>query len=217
MQDYAARRRTMVDTQVRPSDVTKLPIIEAMLHVPREIHLPQNRREAAYVGENLILPNGSVTLAPRTLAKMLEALDPSAVDLVLDVGCGLGYSTAVTARLAEAVVGLEADESVAEEAEAILDAQGVFNAAIIAGPLANGAPKHGPYDVIMIQGGVEKLPEPLADQLKDGGRIACLFMEGPLGVCRIGYKAAGRITWRDSFNAAAPVLPGFERAEEFSL
>lgn len=217
MPDYAERRRIMVDTQVRPSDVTKYPIIDAMLTVPREHHVPDNLREAAYIGEHLDLGQGRVMLDPRTLAKMFDALDVGGDDLVLDVGCALGYSTAVAARLAEAVVGLEEIETLADEAEAILAADGVDNAVVVPGPLAGGSPRHGPFDAIIVQGGIERLPEALAEQLKDGGRIVCLFMEGALGVCRLGYKSRGRIAWRDVFNGAAPVLPGFERAHEFSL
>ena len=109
MTDFAARRTMMVDTQVRPSDVTRFPIIDAMLRVPREAFVPTRLREVAYLGENLDLGGGRVVLAPRTLAKILDALDIEGDDLVLDIGAGHGYSAAVIARLAEAVVGLEDD------------------------------------------------------------------------------------------------------------
>ncbi|WP_212524496.1 protein-L-isoaspartate O-methyltransferase [Actibacterium sp. MT2.3-13A] len=217
MPDYAARRRTMVDTQVRPSDVTKFPIIEAMLSVPRESYVPAARREAAYVGNNLELGGGRVMLEPRTLAKMLDALDIQPDELVLDLGCGLGYSTAVIARLAEAVVGVEENAEMAAEAQATLSQQGVDNAAVIEGPLAEGAARHGPYDVIVLQGAAEHMPQAVLDQVKEGGRIAALFMEGALGACRIGYKLDGVVSWRVAFNAGAPVLPGFERQRAFTL
>ena len=103
MIDFAQRRTMMVDTQVRPNDVTKFPIIEAMLAIPREVFVPGAQREAAYVGGNVEIAPGRVVLEARTLAKMLDALDIRPSDLVLDVGCGLGYSTAVIARMAEAV------------------------------------------------------------------------------------------------------------------
>ena len=80
-----------------------------------------------------------------------------------------------------------------------------------------GAAEHGPYDVIVLQGGVQHLPEGLTYQLKDGGRIACLFMDGALGVVRIGYKIDGKMTWRFAFNAGAPVIPGFEKHAAFTL
>ncbi|MCH5372745.1 MAG: hypothetical protein JJ992_02125, partial [Planctomycetes bacterium] len=109
MTDYATRRVVMVDTQVRPSDVTKFPIIEAMLSVPRETFVPDAWREAAYAGENIPLGGGRVVLEPRTLAKMLDALNVDNDELVLDVGCGLGYSSAVVARMAQAVIAIEED------------------------------------------------------------------------------------------------------------
>jgi protein-L-isoaspartate(D-aspartate) O-methyltransferase len=148
---------------------------------------------------------------------MLEALDLGPSDLVLHVGCGLGYGSAVMARLAEAVVAIEADEAMAAEAEAALASEGVDNVAVLAGPLAAGAAKHGPYDAILIEGGVETVPEAILAQLKEGGRIAALFMEGALGTVKVGRKAAGTVGWRTAFNAAAPVLPGFEVKREFSL
>lgn len=217
MTDFATRRTMMVDTQVRPSDVTKFPIIEAMLAVPREVYVPRDRREAAYVGENLVLSPRRVVLEPRTLAKLLDALDIQPNEIVLDLGCGLGYSSAVIARLAEAVIAVEEDAALAAEAEKTLSQEGVDNAVVVAGPLAAGCAKHGPYDIITLQGAIEVLPDALAAQLKEGGRIGCVFMEGALGVARIGYKVDGVITWRFVFNAAAPVLPGFEARPGFIL
>lgn len=217
MSDFATRRVMMVDTQVRPSDVTKFPIIEAMLSVPREVFVPQAKREAAYVGENLDIGGGRVVLEARTLAKMLDALDVQPTELVLDLGCGLGYSTAVIARLADAVVAVEEDEALAAEAQRSLSAEGVDNAAVVMGTLTTGDARHAPFDVITIQGGVEVVPQAILDQLKDGGRIGAVFMEGALGVARVGYKIDGAVTWRQVFNAAAPVLPGFAAPRGFVL
>jgi protein-L-isoaspartate(D-aspartate) O-methyltransferase len=215
MTDYPLRRRIMVDTQVRPSDVTKYPIIEAMLSVPRELFVPAGRREAAYIGENLPIAPGRVMLEPRTFAKMLDALDIGNDELALVVGTGLGYSAAVVARLAEAVVAVEEDAALAAEAEAALSEVGADNVAVVAAPLTEGAAQHGPYDVILVEGAVEVLPPAIAAQLKEGGRIACLFADGPLGVCRIGFRVGDSMSWRGSFDASAPVLPGFARQPDF--
>lgn len=217
MTDFATRRVMMVDTQVRPSDVTKFPIIEAMLSVPREVYVPRPLREAAYMGENIVLGAGRVILEPRTLAKMLDALDIHPNETVLDVGCALGYSSAVIARLAEAVVAVEEDASLGAEAQGLLSAEAVDNAAVIVAPLSEGASKHGPYDVITIQGGVEAVPQALIDQLKIGGRISAVFMDGQLGSVRIGHKRESGVDWRFAFNAAAPVLPGFAKERAFAL
>lgn len=217
MADFAARRTAMVDTQVRPSDVTSFPIIEAMLAVPRELFVPASKVEVAYAGDNIDLGEGRVVLEPRTLAKMLEAVDIQPDELVLDVAAGLGYSSAVAARLGEAVIALEEDEALAREAERALAETGADNVAVVVGPLAEGNPRHGPYDVILVEGAVEHMPQALADQLKEGGRICAIFMDGALGAVRVGYKFDGHITWRFAFNAGAPVLPGFEKRRAFVL
>ena len=217
MTDFARRRTTMVDTQVRPSDVTKFPIIDAMLTVPREVFVPADKREAAYVGEHVDLGNGRVVLDPRTLAKMLEAAEIDLDDLVLDIGTGLGYSSAVAARMADAVIALEDNADTVAEAERALAEAGADNVAVVEGPLAEGASRHGPYDVILIQGGVERVPEALTDQLKEGGRIVAIFLEGRLGVVRVGHKIDGAVSWRFAFNAGAPLLSGFEAAHAFAL
>jgi len=217
MSDFATRRTMMVDTQIRPSDVTKFPIIDAMLTVAREDFVPAAQREAAYLGENLDMGQGRVLLDPRTLAKMLDALAVGNDDLVLDVGCGMGYSAAVIAHMAEAVVAVESDESLAAEAQEALGLAGADNVMVHAGPLAQGAGAQGPYDVIIVQGGVADVPEALTAQLKEGGRMACIFMDGALGEVRIGHKHAGRMNWRMSFNAGAPVLEGFDRVDAFQL
>ncbi|NSX56165.1 protein-L-isoaspartate O-methyltransferase family protein [Parasulfitobacter algicola] len=217
MSDFAARRTMMVDTQVRPSDVTKFPIINAMLSVPREEYVPDAQREAAYVGENMHIGNGRMMLEPRTLAKLLDALAIQNDELVLDIGCGLGYSSAVIAHIAEAVVAIEDDEIMADAAQSNLSEQNIDNAAVVFDPLSNGAAKHGPYDVIVVQGGVETVPVPILDQLKEGGRIACIFMQGALGQAKIGYKTDDGISWRFIFNATAPILSGFQNTKAFQL
>lgn len=217
MADFAQRRTTMVDTQVRPSDVTKFPIIDAMLRVPREMFVPGDKREAAYAGENIDLGGGRVVLEPRTLAKMLEAADIQPDEMVLDVGAGLGYSSALAARLGEAVIALEENADMAAEAERALAEAGIDNVAVVEGPLSEGAAKHGLYDVILVQGAVGHMPESLTNQLKDGGRIVAIFAEGALGVVRVGYRIDGAVNWRYAFNAGAPVLPGFEASRAFVL
>lgn len=217
MTDFSTRRTTMVDTQVRPSDVTKYTVIDAMLSVPREAFVPRDQIEAAYVGENLMIGNGRAILEPRTLGKMLDAADIQNDELVLDIGCGLGYSSAVVSHFAEAVVAVEDDEALAGEAQSLLSEHGADNVALHCGALVEGAPAHGPYDVILLQGAVETVPEGLIAQIKDGGRIVALFKEGALGVVRVGHKIEGNLHWRFSFNANAPVLAGFEKEIAFAL
>ncbi len=217
MADFTQRRITMVDTQVRPNDVTKFPIIDAMLAVPREEFVPDAARDLAYMGGPIDLGDGRQVMEARDIAKLIDALDVTPNDLVLEIGAGMGYTAALLARLAEAVVSLEEDADLAREAEAALNAQEVDNAAVIQGPLTEGSPKHGPYDAIAIFAGVETVPDALVDQLKDGGHIAAIFMDGALGEARVGHKVNGKLSWRMAFNATAPVLPGFAKEESFAL
>ena len=217
MTDYATRRTMMVDTQIRPSDVTKFPIISAMLSVPRENFVPRDKREAAYMGDNIDLGGNRTILDPRTFAKMLDALDIQPTDFVLDIGMGLGYSAAVLSQLGEAVVAVEDDQTRFDEASEALGDFGADNVIPHLGELAEGAEEHGSYDVILIQGAVEHVPDTVLGQLKEGGKIACLFAEGALGTVKIGYKLDGRMYWRASFNAGAPTLDGFQRHRAFTL
>ena len=217
MSDFSTRRVMMVDTQVRPSDVTKFPIIAAMLSVPREDYVPAAQREAAYIGLNIEYAAGRVVLEPRTLSKLLDFLDIAPNDHVLDVGAGFGYAAAVLAEMQASVVAVEADAGAAASASAHLAAAGLDGVKFISGPLHDGAPAEAPFDVILIEGGVEEVPAALVGQLKNGGRIGAIFMQGALGTVRIGLKRDGVVNWRFAFNATAPVLPGFAAARKFML
>ena len=217
MTDYKTRRKIMVDTQIRPSDVTKFPIIDAFLSVPREKFVPDGKREAAYIGENFEIDQGRILLEPRTLAKLLDALDIHKDELVLDIGSGLGYSSAIISLIAEVVIAVEDDSSLVSEAEEILSEIGVDNVVVQIGKLEDGAPEHGPYDVIILQGGVGDIPGSILNQLKNGGRVGAIYIEDGLGTAKIGFKLNDKINWRYSFNAAAPVLPGFFKQKDFVL
>ena len=179
MSDFSTRRVMMVDTQVRPSDVTKFPIIAAMLAIPRESFVPVAQREAAYVGLNLPLSPGRVVLEARTLAKLLDFLDIKPGDRVMDLGSGYGYAAAVLAEMGAHVVAVEEDAAMADAARAHLP-----GVTVVTGPLHAGAASNGPYDAIVVQGAVEQVPDAILAQLKDGGRIGALFMQGALGTAR---------------------------------
>jgi len=211
MTDFASRRVTMVDTQVRPQDVTKFPIIAAMLSIAREAYVPEAAREAAYVGLNLTLAPRRVVLEVRSLAKLLDALDVTPGESALVVAAGYGYAAAVLADMGTKVTALESDAAMASAAKVNLAGK----AEVVEGALASGV--KGAFDVILIEGAIEALPEAIAGQLAEGGRIGAIFMEGPLGIAKIGHKLNGKIGWRQVFNATAPVLPGFEARRGFVL
>ena len=212
MSDFSTRRVMMVDTQVRPSDVTKFPIIAAMLAVPRESFVPEAQKEAAYAGLNVALSRDRVVLEARSLAKLLDFLDIQPGDRVMDLGAGYGYASAVMAEMGCDVVAVEEDATMAQAARAGLPGVKVVTAALTAGAAADG-----PFDAIVVQGAVEQVPDAILAQLCEGGRIGALFMQGALGTARIGLMQDGRVTWRNVFNATAPVLPGFAVRRGFVL
>ncbi len=217
MTDYAAARLAMVDCQVRPSDVTAYPIIDALLTVKKEEFVPANRRSIAYAGDHIELAPGRVVLDGRTLGKMLDAIMIDADDLVLDLGCGMGYVAAVLGRLGATIVAVESDEDMAAAATEALANEQAFNVIVETGALASGAPDHGPYDAIFVEGAIETLPEAIEGQLKIGGRVVAIVVDGVVGQARVGVKTESGITWRRAFDATAPVLPGFEVEKAFEF
>jgi len=217
MTDFDAARRSMVDGQIRPSDVTNYAVIEAMLWAPRERFVPKSRREIAYAGTEIEVAPGRALIEPRVLAKMIEAAEIGPDDLVLDLAPGTGYSTAVIGRIAEAVVAIEPDADLAARARQVLAELEVDNAAVSVGRPSEGDPLHGPYDVILINGAVETLPEGLADQLKDGGRLVAIFTDTGAGQCRVVTRAGKAFTDRYAFDGSAPVVEGFERPMAFEF
>lgn len=217
MLDFAQARTTMVDTQVRPNDVTRFQVIEAMLTVPREVFVPAARRAIAYAGGEVPLPGGRVLLEPRTLAKLIDALDPGPGELALDVAAATGYAAALLGRMTGAVVAVD-EPALSTAAEAALAEAGVANVAVVEGAPSAGWAAQAPYDAIVVSGGaVEVIPDAVLDQLAEGGRIAALFLRGDLGVARLGRKIRGEVSWRDLFNANAPLLPGFARPRGFTF
>ena len=217
MSDLSTARTAMVDRQVRPSDVTSFPIIEAMLAVPRERYVPASQRAVAYADLAVSLGDGREMLDPRTFAKLLDGARIGPDDLVLDVAPGFGYSTAVIARMAAAVIAVEPDEAMASAASDALSALEVDNALVSQGDAAVGDPDHGPYDAIFVNVGVAGPPEGLLAQLKDGGRLVAIEMSGGAGRAVAYVKTGDRFATRRLFDAATPVAPWFAAEEAFAL
>ena len=214
--DFAVTRRMMVDGQVLTRDVFDPDLLAAMLAVPRERFVPPAQGALAYLDRNLPLTaDGSrCLLQPMVLARLLQAADITATDHVLDVGCGTGYSSALLARLAGSVVALEEDKDLAAFARRVLR-ELAPEVEVVEGLLKTGWPAAGPYDVIVLNGAAEIIPEPLFAQLKDGGRLVGIEGEGPATKARIYCSIRGEISGRSITEAAAPLLPGFARPPEF--
>jgi len=209
MFDAATARRMMVDGQVRTADVTNPELIAAMLAVPRERFVPAALAEQAYLDSDIPIGEGRALIKPMVLAKLLQAARVRRDDHVLDVGCGTGYSCAVLSRLAGAVVGLEENAALAQQAREALGAIGAAGVTIVTGPMNAGSSAAAPYDLILLDGATEIVPETLGRQLKPDGRLVCVFGGAPPGKAMLYRVIERQLVGRPIFDAGAPVLPGF--------
>jgi protein-L-isoaspartate(D-aspartate) O-methyltransferase len=218
MFDFAAARRMMVDGQVRTADVTDPRIIAAMLELPRERFVPERNAALAYLDLDVPVNEGAPTrrlLKPMVLAKLVQAAEIGPQDRALDLACGTGYSTALLTRLAASVVALEEDATLAGHTRDNLAAVGAGSAEVVTGPLPEGWPARGPYDVILINGSVEIVPERLIRQLKAGGRLVAVVGRPPGGKATRFLASGGKASALPVFDAAAPPLPAFAEPPAF--
>jgi protein-L-isoaspartate(D-aspartate) O-methyltransferase len=214
--DFAAARLNMVDSQLRTNKVADEALLDAFLKVPRERFVPVVFHDAAYFDDNLPLGNGRALLEPMILARLLNEARIGAADKVLDIGSATGYGTAIIARLAASVVGVEEDADLARQARARLAELGVLHATIVDGPMAQGHAAGAPYDVIVIEGAVAAVPDIVADQLAEGGRLVTVVKIGAgMGRATVMNRVQGTLSRRPLCDASAPLLPGFTPAPSF--
>lgn len=213
--DFDAARETMVESQIRTADVTDLNLLSSFRNMARERFVPASRMALAYGDAVIEYDDGRCLLRPRDFAKLVQAVDIQPDEVVLDIACARGYSTAVISRLADTVVGLETDDENVDRATTLLTDAGVLNAAVVKGDLKRGAPEHGPFDVIMVNGAVAAPSDAWFGQLTNGGRLAVIVKTGPIGRATVYTKSGNAIGDRVAFDANAPYLPGFEPARGF--
>jgi len=228
MIDFGTQRRNMVESQVRTSDITDRRILRAMLETPREVFVPAAMRVRAYADADVeLVPAGSghaarALLAPRTFARLVQLAGIEESDAVLDVGTATGYSAAIIARLAATVVALECDEGLADEARNVLSRLSRSNVRLVTGDLSEGCAQESPYDAILVEGAIAQRPAGLLEQLKHDGRLVAILAPadadaGALGKAVIWRRLGATFDETIAFDAAAPVLPGFEKALEFTF
>jgi len=219
MSGFSTARQKMVDGQVRPSDITDIRIIDAMLAVPREAFVPENQRALAYLDLDLDVSGGASAkrflIKPVVTAKTLQAAEIKDTDNVLVVGCATGYAAAVAAKLAGQVTATEGDPSLATKATAILAQIGLGRVTIKAAPAAEGDMAQAPFDVIILNGATEITPDRLYRQLKDGGRLVGVFATTQPPRATVVTHSHDDFGHRALFDATVPVLPGLERLPAF--
>ncbi len=203
----------MVGTQVRPNDVTGRSLSGALLRTPREAYLPKSLEAVAYTEKPLETSPGRWLWAPRDFGKLIEETEIEAGERVLNIAAGSGYVSAVLAAMGAHVTALEDDEALVGELASRFAASG--NIEVAKGALADAGGLAGPFDVIVVGGAVEVVPERWLALLAEGGRLAAAVRTGGVGRARIYLKSNGIVSSRTPFDCTPPILPGFEAAEEF--
>jgi len=215
MSNFAAQRQHMVQNQLLPNKVDDARIAAAMLEVPRERFVPKEVAGVAYLDDDLEIAAGRFLMEPMVLARLLQAANPQAAELALDVGCATGYSSAVLAQLVGTVVGLESDEALAAQATSVLADLAVDNAVVVEGALTEGKADQGPYNLILLGGAVGVVPPALTDQLDEGGRLICVIADNGIGRATVMTRRGDTILVEEIFDAMVPPLPGFEKTAGF--
>ena len=216
MMDFAAARTNMVESQIRPNKVTDPGLISALESAPRELFVPEDLKSLAYIDEDLQIAEGRYLMEPMVLARLLQAAEVGPEDMVLDVGSGPCYSTAILAKLAATVVALESDRELATRGNEVLSELGIDNAVVVEGDLMEGYAKQAPYDVILLGGAISEVPEVFEEHLAEGGRLITVLRNAKgLGRAVLMRKTGGRLAQRTLFECGTPNLPGFQREPGF--
>ncbi|MEM6464072.1 MAG: protein-L-isoaspartate O-methyltransferase [Pseudomonadota bacterium] len=221
--DFEQARIRMVDNQIRTTDVTSHPVLDAFLSVPRENFVPMAMRALAYIDDDILLHKGEdglpgrYVMEPSPLAKLLQLASVGKTDVVLEIGCATGYVSALISLLADSVVALESDVRLADMAGERLSDMGYDNVAVVTGPLAEGYQPEAPYDVIFIGGSVEELPHALFDQLRSGGRLVVVEGHGNASQANLYVRDGNHTSARHAFNTSVRPLPGFGKKIAFDF
>ena len=215
MNDFTIARLNMVESQVRPNGITDRRIIAAIETVPRESFVPESRRAIAYMDEDVPLETSDRAEGPRALievmafARMLQHAAIKPTDKVLVVGAETGYGATVISQIAASVVALECDKGLVHRARTHLADRA--NVTVLEAPLAAGAPSHQPFDVILLEGRAEEVPQTLLDQLADDGRLVAVVGETDTAQACVYSRSGGAIAVRQVFDASVAALPGLKK------
>ncbi|NVJ93728.1 MAG: protein-L-isoaspartate O-methyltransferase [Methylocystaceae bacterium] len=216
--DYALSRFNMIEGQIKTNRVTDPFVLDAMAEVPRESFVPTAKKGVAYIDDAVEVAPGRFMLEPMVLARMLEGCALKETDIVLDIGCNTGYSTAILAKIVSTVVALEEDETLAKSASDTLNVLGVDNAVVVTGPMKEGVVKQAPYDVILFNGAVSEVPEAIKNQLADGGRLVAITVgKSTMSTVSVYTRNNELLSKRDIMEAGVALLPGFEAKKGFSF
>ena len=218
MTDFSLARRNMVESQLRPNLIADPVLLAAVTEIPRERFLPANLRSIAYADEDVPLGGGRFAMEPLVLCKLLQAAAPKREDVALDVGCNVGYSTALLAKMAATAIGIDSDGDMIRSASAAAQGLEIDNAVFLQREPQGGYAEQGPYNVILVNGAIERVPTALFDQLAEGGRLVAVIGAGNVaGRGTLFRKIAGKVSGRPLFDAGIPSLPGMRAQPTFQF
>jgi protein-L-isoaspartate(D-aspartate) O-methyltransferase len=207
--DFTVARQNMVECQLRTSGIVDESVLEAMGTIPRELFVPGDRAQIAYIDEDIALDNGRCLMEPCVLGRLLQAAGVGPADVVLDIGCGTGYAAAVLARLAATVFALECTPALAARAGDMAAELGLDNVVPVDGDLAAGCAAHAPYNVILFEGAVGVGPQVIIDQLADDGRLVAVVRGDGVGRAMVLHRTGDHVSRRPVFDASTPAMPEF--------
>ena len=208
--DYAAARAAMVDSQLRPEGVNYAPVAEAMATVKREDFVTDEARDLAYIDRTVPIGDGRLMSPPAVLGRLLTEMVPIAGENALVIGCGTGYSAAVLEKIGLKVVGLECSPALAARAREL----GID---VVEGPLEEGWKKGAPYELILIDGAIEHIPETIILQLAAHGRLGTALVDRGIARLAVGRKAGDGFGLHTLADSGAAALPGFSRPRVFTF
>ncbi|HUG44884.1 MAG TPA: protein-L-isoaspartate O-methyltransferase [Sphingomicrobium sp.] len=208
--DFNTARSSMVDTQLRPQGVGFPPLVEALAKVPREEFVAAEARPLAYIDRSVPIGEGRLMSSASVAGLLLDAMAPVAGERALVVGCGTGYSAALLDAMGVQVLGLECSGPLAERAREL-------GTEVVEGPLEDGWKKGAPYQLILIDGAIEHIPDAIIAQLADNGRLGTALLDR--GICRlvVGRRAGKGFGLHSIADAGAASLPGFAKPESFTF
>ncbi len=215
MNIFNKARESMILSQLQTNNVTNERLLKAMRDIPREVFVPEEKIDLAYIDVNIEIYPMRYMLSPMFLAKMIQEARILDSDVVLDIACLTGYSTAVLSKLAATVIGIEPSSAYVEKANKILSDLQIDNAAVLLGDISNGWLSQGPYNVILINGSINLIPNKLIDQLSNGGRLICVENINNIGKAVCYLKQPDSFGKRVLFDASIPLVPGNEEKAEF--
>lgn len=212
---FAAMRQAMVSSQLRTNAVNDPRVVEAMARVPREDFLPESARRLAYRDTAVPIAHDRQANVPIATGRLLTEARIAPADRVLLIGAAGGYTAAVLAMLAARVVAVESDPALLAIARAALAPYA--NVELVDGPLNAGSADGAPYDLLVIDGAVEHVPDALIDQLRVGGRAVTGLIDRGVTRLAAGTRTAGGFGLAGFADMDCVTLPGFARPRAFTF